>query len=201
MKSKKINLICACLFLILIFSGNGQVVLSDDRPQSLTQQLKKIDANIIFMRHALAPGYGDPENFNLNICETQRNLNFSGRQQAINIGNHFRDENLKFNAILSSQWCRCMETAKLLNFRIEVPFAGLNSFFEGHAPRQRTLELLNQKISQLKGSTLNLMVTHQVVINAITGIPVSSGELVAYNSYTEKAALLDLNRKINQYKH
>jgi phosphohistidine phosphatase SixA len=194
-------LTCSCLLLILIFTGTGQAVFSNESPHSVTEQIKEINANIIFMRHALAPGYGDPEEFNLNSCETQRNLDLNGQQQAINIGNHFRSENLKFDAIYSSQWCRCLETAKLLNFNIEVPFAGLNSFFEEHAPRKETLGLLNRKMSQLDGSTLTLMVTHQVVISAITGIAVSSGQMIAYNTYTGKASLLVLNTKLNQYKH
>ena len=108
-----------------------------------------------------------------------------------------RNEKLKFDAIYSSQWCRCLETAKLLNFNIEKPFAGLNSFFEGYAPKKETLESLNQRMSQLDGSTLTLMVTHQVVINAVTGMAVSSGKMVAYNTFTSKAILLDLNTKIN----
>ena len=166
--------------------------MAKDRPNSLIEQLKEINANVIFMRHALAPGFGDPENFDLNNCETQRNLNDEGRQQAIDTGNHLRSEGLKFDKIYSSQWCRCLETTKLLNFNMKEDFAGLNSFFQGHASRRETLNLLKLRLSQLDASTLTMMVTHQVVISAVTGIYVSSGNMVAYNTNTEKAILLDL---------
>ena len=189
------------LLLILIFLCSGKTLFANKSPHSIIEQLKEIDANVIFMRHALAPGFGDPENFNLDSCETQRNLNVDGRQQAIDSGHYLRNESLKFDAIYSSQWCRCLETAKLLNFSIEESFAGLNSFFQGHAPRKETLDLLKTKMSQLDGSTLSLMVTHQVVISAVTGITVSSGKMVAYNTHTGKSILLDLNIKFNSYKH
>ena len=195
MKYKKKPLIFCYLLLTLVFLGAGQSVLSKESPQSVIEQLKEIDANVIFMRHAFAPGFGDPEEFNINSCKTQRNLNVEGQQQAINSGNYLRKENLKFDEIYSSHWCRCRETAKLLNFNIEKPFAGLNSFFQGHAQRKETLELLNQKMSKLDDSTLTLFVTHQIVISAVTGITVSSGKMVAYNTTNGKATLLDLNNK------
>lgn len=201
LKLKRKFLIFSCFLLSLIFLSSGQLSFAKDKSSSLIQQLKEIDANLIFMRHALAPGFGDPKNFNLNSCKTQRNLNASGRQQAIDTGNHLRREKLKFNAIYSSEWCRCLETAKLLNFNIEKPFTGLNSFYEGHASKKRTLFLLNKKMSQLDNSTLTLMVTHQVVISAATGINTSSGEMVAYNTHTGKANLLKLLIKSNPYKH
>ena len=69
---------------------------------------------ILFLRHALAPGFGDPEHFQLRQSETQRNLNEEVRQQAKNIGSMLKGAKLKFDAIYSSQWCRCLETAKLL---------------------------------------------------------------------------------------
>jgi phosphohistidine phosphatase SixA len=187
--------------LSLFFLSFGQTSFAKDNSASLIQQLKKIDANLIFMRHALAPGFGDPKNFNLNSCKTQRNLDASGRKQAIDSGNYLRRENLKLNTIYSSEWCRCLETAKLLNFNIEKPFAGLNSFYEGHASKKETLNLLNKKMSQLDNSTLTLMVTHQVVISAVTGINISSGEMVAYNTHTGKANLLNLLIRSNPYKH
>ena len=136
MKFKRNFLKFSGLLLILIFLCSGKTLFANKSPHSIIEQLKEIDANVIFMRHALAPGFGDPENFNLDSCETQRNLNVDGRQQAIDSGHYLRNESLKFDAIYSSQWCRCLETAKLLNFSIEESFAGLNSFFQGHDPKK-----------------------------------------------------------------
>ncbi len=68
---------------------------------------------LIFIRHAYAPGNGDPDNFNLDDCSTQRNLNEQGRKQAQYIGNFFKENKIKIDKVLSSEWCRCKETAKI----------------------------------------------------------------------------------------
>lgn len=149
----------------------------------LAQAVHSIDANVIFMRHALAPGFGDPDSFDVADCSTQRNLNAEGRAQARSIGAAMRNSGLQFKDILSSQWCRCTQSAELLNLGHWSTFDGLNSFFQGYANKQVTLDLLNKKLASL-GDGLILMVTHQVVISAITKNVVRSGALVAYNSTT-----------------
>jgi len=78
----------------------------------------------------LAPGFGDPENFNLADCNTQRNLDDTGRAQAVKIGIEFKSYGIEFEEILSSQWCRCKDTANLLNLGDWNEFMGLNSFFQ-----------------------------------------------------------------------
>ncbi|MGI8936025.1 MAG: histidine phosphatase family protein [Phormidesmis sp.] len=84
---------------------------------------------VVLLRHALAPGTGDPANFQLNDCSTQRNLSETGREQAIAIGEAFRSRNTPVIEILSSQWCRCLETAELMAVGPVEPFPALNSFF------------------------------------------------------------------------
>lgn len=84
---------------------------------------------VVLLRHAIAPGTGDPANFQLNDCATQRNLSESGRQQARDIGAAFRDRNIPVVEVLSSQWCRCLETAELVDIAPVEPFPPLNSFF------------------------------------------------------------------------
>lgn len=84
---------------------------------------------VVLLRHAIAPGTGDPENFQLDDCSTQRNLSEEGRQQAIAIGKAFQSRNVPVKAVLSSQWCRCLETAELMNVGPVEPFSALNSFF------------------------------------------------------------------------
>ena len=149
---------------------------------------KNISANVIFLRHALAPGVGDPENFIKEDCSTQRNLNNKGRLQARLIGNYLRSTNLKFSQILTSEWCRCIDTAKELNLGQWTTFSGLNSFFQEYEKKDQVINKLQKKLDSLGNSDLALFVTHQVVIAEQTGIVPRSGEMVLYNSITKQKA-------------
>ena len=149
---------------------------------------KNISANVIFLRHALAPGVGDPENFIKEDCSTQRNLNNKGRLQARLIGNYLRSTNLKFSQILTSEWCRCIDTAKELNLGQWTTFSGLNSFFQVYEKKDQVMNKLQKKLDSLGLSDLALFVTHQVVISEQTGIMPRSGEMVLYNSITKQKA-------------
>ena len=149
---------------------------------------KNISANVIFLRHALAPGVGDPENFIKEDCSTQRNLNNKGRLQARLIGNYLRSTNLKFSQILTSEWCRCIDTAKELNLGQWTTFSGLNSFFQEYEKKDQVMNKLQKKLDSLSYSDLALFVTHQVVISEQTGIVPRSGEMVLYNSITKQKA-------------
>ena len=153
--------------------------------EPLEKALSKTSANVVFLRHALAPGFGDPEEFQINDCSTQRNLDQAGQRQARFIGEYLRDNKIVFDTIFSSQWCRCKQTASLLNMGSWKEFTGLNSFFQGHADRTDTLKKLRQKLNNLPADTLVLMITHQVVINAVTKISPASGGLVVYNTKTK----------------
>ena len=145
------------------------------------------------MRHALAPGFGDPDYFSVKDCSTQRNLNETGRAQARAIGIKLAAANIKLSAIYSSYWCRCLETAQLLGLGAITPFDGLNSFFQNHAPQEATLAKLRQKLDSLSPSApATLMVTHSVTIRSITGVSVASGGLVIYDLKTGSATELSL---------
>lgn len=148
---------------------------------------------VLFMRHALAPGVGDPDNFSLQDCRTQRNLDATGRAQAQMIGAKLAAVDIKFSAIYSSYWCRCLETAELLGLGDVKPFDGLNSFYQSHAPREATLAKLRQKLDSFSTSApASLMVTHSVTIHAITGLSVASGGVVIYDLKTGAAWELSL---------
>ena len=103
---------------------------------------ENISANVIFLRHALAPGLGDPENFIKEDCSTQRNLNNKGRFQAKLIGNYLRSTNLRFSQILTSEWCRCIDTANELNLGQWTTFSGLNSFFQEYEKKDQVMNKL-----------------------------------------------------------
>ena len=151
---------------------------------------KSISANVIFLRHALAPGNGDPVDFIKEDCSTQRNLNDEGRSQARLIGDYLKKSNIRFSEILTSEWCRCIDTAKELDLGQWETFSGLNSFFQGHEKKYHVMDKLWKKIDSLNFSDLVLFVTHQVVITEITGEVPRSGEMVLYNSITKKKSRL-----------
>ena len=100
-----------------------------------------LDGNkLIFIRHAYAPGSGDPDNFNLNDCSTQRNLNEEGRKQAQKIGEFFINNNIKIEKIFSSEWCRCKETAEIA-FEDYSTKNFLNSFYSEKYAKNKTKQI------------------------------------------------------------
>lgn len=131
---------------------------------------------IAIMRHALAPGTGDPANFELGNCQTQRNLDERGRNQARTIGAAFREHGISFDLVLTSQWCRTRETAELLNLGPVVEAPALNSFFGRYERREGqtrdTRALLRDQEDRV------ILVTHQVNISALTGQATRSGEVL-----------------------
>ena len=169
-------------FYMVLAGFHPATVMANIDAISLADEIDRIDANVIFMRHALAPGYGDPVEFDVNFCNTQRNLDEIGRKQAQFIGNYIMNEDIVFTDILSSQWCRCKDTATELGLGQWNSFAGLNSFFQGHADRTETLNMLSEKLDKTGDKELVLMVTHQVVISAITRHSTRSGDLILYNT-------------------
>lgn len=128
------------------------------------------------MRHALAPGTGDPAGFVLDDCATQRTLDARGRAQARAIGAAFRERGVRFDAVLSSQWCRCLETAELLELGEVTPAPAFNSFFRDFDRRgARTAAALD--LLEARGDR-PIIVTHQVNISALTGRGTRSGEVL-----------------------
>lgn len=165
------------IFKICLF-GN----ISSADTISWSEILDQPKFNVIFLRHALAPGYGDPSEFDISDCKTQRNLNEEGRDQARSIGLELKMKGVFFNEIYSSEWCRCLETAILMDLGEITVFSGLNSFFQDHYDRKETLHKLMKKLEDLNKKNRILMVTHQVVISSVTGINVGSGVAVAYST-------------------
>tara|TARA_B100000945_G_scaffold121297_1_gene96422 strand:- start:904 stop:1470 length:567 start_codon:yes stop_codon:yes gene_type:complete len=174
----KINIKIFLIFTFLFISKSSLAF-----SYSLEDYAKNPFGNVLFIRHTLAPGFGDPQSFDLNDCSTQRNLNKEGIQQAFSIGEKIKVTGIKFIKIFSSQWCRCMETAEHFNLGEITVEPGLNSFFQGFVPKDKTLSILQKRLESIEESQqLVLMVTHQVTIAAVTGINVPSGGAVAFNT-------------------
>tara|TARA_B100000780_G_scaffold236917_1_gene177852 strand:+ start:1472 stop:2053 length:582 start_codon:yes stop_codon:yes gene_type:complete len=138
---------------------------------------------IILIRHASAPGGGDPEGFNLNDCKTQRNLDKTGIEQSINIGNLFEKKSIPIDVVLTSQWCRCKDTAKYA-FKNYNEFSALNSIFQSPFDKNedKQLKRIRKYVNNWKGNGKNLvMITHFSIITKITNSTPSSGEIVIVN--------------------
>jgi phosphohistidine phosphatase SixA len=124
---------------------------------------------VLLIRHALAPGIGDPEGFRLDDCATQRNLSDEGRRQARAIGDWLRAQGIGRARVYSSQWCRCLETAALLDLGPVAELPALNSFFEHPAERDGRLAELQRFLAvQPSDGGLLVLVTHQVTISAVS---------------------------------
>ena len=146
--------------------------------ENIVEILKK-ENNIIFIRHAIAPGNGDPKNFKIDDCSTQRNLNKVGIEQSKIIGKFFRENNIKIDRVLSSEWCRCKDTAKYAFDDFET-FDALNSFYDIRfaANEDKQIKDFYEFIDSIDSKNNIVFVTHYVVIGAILNIGTSSGEIV-----------------------
>ena len=163
------------LMLGVVMTGSFQASASE-----LSESLKKSDS-VLLMRHALAPGIGDPAGYKLQDCKSQRNLDATGRAQAQKTGQWLRAQGVSDAFVFTSAWCRCKETAENLAFSLPVLEPSLNSFFDDM--RQGSQSNLNlQKFIgnqlKIKGDKALILVTHHVNIAAFTGENVGSGDMV-----------------------
>lgn len=134
--------------------------------------------HVALMRHATAPGTGDPPSFRLEDCATQRNLSALGRAEAEAVGEAFRARGVAVDGVYSSQWCRCLETARLLGLGDVVPLPALNSFFETPEREGPQMAALDAWLREHPPRGTVVLVTHQVVITSLTGVFPMSGEVV-----------------------
>ena len=133
---------------------------------------------VAIMRHALAPGFSDSASFDLDDCATQRNLDARGRAQAREIGAAIRAAGVSVDRVLTSQWCRCRDTARLLGLGPVEELPALNSFFRDRSRAgAQTAELRKFLLGLPRGETV-VLVTHYVNIQALTGRGTASGEVL-----------------------
>ena len=133
---------------------------------------------VAVMRHALAPGTGDPADFTLGDCRTQRNLDARGRAQARAIGAAFRARGIAVDGVYTSRWCRCRETADLLDLGPPEALPALDSFFRDRSTRDAQTRALRTFLAGRPADARLVLVTHSVNIRALTGRGVRSGEIV-----------------------
>ena len=149
---------------------------------------------LIFIRHAYAPGEGDPKNFDITRCSSQRNLDATGIKQSKRIGKFFRDNKISIDLVFSSEWCRCKDTAKNA-FKNYKTFKALNSFFSSKFAKNK-----EEQIKELKAFVKNwnskknmVFVTHYVVISEVLGVNVKSGMVVVVDKKFKIIGTIETN--------
>ena len=150
--------------------------------KNIIKNLKE-GGNIIFIRHALAPGSGDPENFDLNDCNTQRNLSNQGIKQSERLGLFFLKNQIPIDVVLSSEWCRCKDTAKYA-FENYKTFSALNSFYSNKYQKNKNTQMrdLREYLKSWRSDKNLILVTHYVTILEIINKSSSSGEILITDS-------------------
>ncbi|MEY2709794.1 MAG: hypothetical protein RL031_667 [Actinomycetota bacterium] len=133
---------------------------------------------VLLMRHALAPGVGDPPNFKVNDCSTQRNLNAEGRAQASEMGQWLQRREIKILRVESSRWCRAKETAELLNLGTVRPNRNLDSLFQetNLESHPQTANIKKRIVNHRNTRGLLVLVGHFVNFQAVAQSSLESGE-------------------------
>lgn len=167
----------ACLCLCLALFG-GLVSRPAHADEAALWTALRSGEHLVLMRHALAPGTGDPSSFVIDDCGTQRNLSDEGRNQARRIGARFRDNGIATARVFSSQWCRCLETAELLDLGPVEPLPALNSFFRNRERAEPQTRAVEDWIAGQDLAEPVVLVTHQVNVTALTGVFPASGEML-----------------------
>ena len=162
------------IFFIGILNINNSA-FSDDKILKSLKEGKKL----VFIRHAIAPGNGDPNNFDINDCSTQRNLDENGIEESKKIGLFFKNNKIKIDKVLSSQWCRCKDTAKYAFKNFET-FDALNSFYDEKFAENETKQIKDLKnyIKNWNSDKNLVLITHFVIISSILNTGSSSGEII-----------------------
>lgn len=131
---------------------------------------------MVILRHAYAPGVGDPANFSVDDCATQRNLNAQGREEADRWGSYLREQGLGSATVHTSRWCRAVDTAEGFKLGKVQRLPELDSFFQDRSQAEEQMRALRRFIAELPASEPVIMVSHQVNITALTGEFPASGE-------------------------
>lgn len=160
---------------------------------------------VVLIRHAqTVPGAGDPPGMRLEDCATQRNLSDQGRQDAAALGREFRRRAVPIGDLLSSPWCRCLETARLAFRREPRTHKALSNLYgrAEHADGQVTQlkSLISRRARNGNDAAGNLvLLTHGSTIHALTGVSPASGEMVVLSPQPDGgfrvAGRIDLARR------
>lgn len=169
----------ARVFLVVLASLvlGSSVPLTAAETEALWGLLRQ-GGQVVVIRHAATdPGVGDPLGFRLDDFSTQRNLSAAGREDARRIGEAFRARGISIGRVLSSRWCRCLETARLAFGKVE-PWSSLDSFFDDRSRESEQTRVVRARVTERPIIGNLILVTHQVNITALTGISPAQGEML-----------------------
>ncbi|MBD3887021.1 histidine phosphatase family protein [Phormidium tenue FACHB-886] len=172
---------------------------TQDPEADIWTQMRQGTGYVVLLRHAqTVEGTGDPPGFQLDDCATQRNLSEAGREQAAQIGQVFRDRNIPIRQVLSSQYCRCLDTAKLLNLGNVQPAPMLNSTFTNRANEaEQTAQVRQRMLNHQNTSGVIVMVSHFVNIGDVSGVNAPEGGAVVMR--TNQQSELEVVAKIRDW--
>ncbi|USX27653.1 histidine phosphatase family protein [Oxalobacteraceae bacterium OTU3CINTB1] len=163
---------------MLALLGASPAGAGDTDSAALWRRLRE-GGYVVLMRHAATvPGVGDPENFKLGACATQRNLSDRGREDARRIGAAFRERQVPVSQVLSSRWCRCIDTAQLAFGRARPETMVDSMFNDDDAARQTKVRALRTYLSTHKEAGNLVLVTHDINIRVLVGESLAQGEMV-----------------------
>lgn len=163
----------AIALAILIVGGH-----SSNADEAAAWEALRAGGHVALVRHTSAPGTGDPPGFTLGDCTTQRNLNAKGRADAAAIGARIEAEGVAFEKILSSPWCRCVDTARLMDLGPVETEPTFSNAFVLRDQREALTAGARTLLAGWQGPGTLLVVTHGANIRALTGISPASGEIV-----------------------
>jgi len=134
---------------------------------------------VLFVRHAsTVPGVGDPPGFRLEDCRTQRNLSEEGRNEAHRRGELLRRQKVPIGSVVSSQWCRCIDTAQLAFGRVDERWSALNNLFGRSANAAAQVTAMRPRISAYRGKGNLVLVSHGSTTLALTGVSPQQGQII-----------------------
>jgi len=186
------RLIRCLLMTVLLALASGPAAAAGATPdENVAWQALKEGKALLVLRHALAPGFGDPESFQLEDCSTQRNLNAEGRRQAQAWKPFLAARGINEARVFSSQWCRCMDTANGMGMGPVNEWPSLNSFFQGRGDRSLQTQQTIEQVNAMAPGKPIIMVSHQVNITALAGVsPSSNGGVIISLPLSENPRIL-----------
>jgi phosphohistidine phosphatase SixA len=195
---KRFNL---AIITALLISLLGQSAMANE--EAIWDKLQGTNPKgyVLLLRHTIAPGVGDPENFKLNDCSTQRNLSQVGRDDAKAVGDWLKRRDIKISRVESSRWCRAKQTAQLLGIGRVRLNSNLDSLFESKDPAKaiQTVRVKKQIVDWRNKSGLLVLVGHFVNIGAVAGVGVGSGEGVLVKADSKgKITVVGLTPKLGR---
>lgn len=179
----------------LVMSMGGEAGAEAALSREGLDRLKRGGA-VLVMRHAdTGPGTGDPPGFRLEDCSTQRNLIESGREQARSLGSALAAAGVRFGTVMSSEWCRCIETAELVFGSVPATWPVLNYTFPTGAEMDKARAKVRALVAGWSGPDNLALVTHTPNVASLTGRAAAPGQafVAVPIRHTTNIAILDLN--------